>query len=314
MSVPYERKYTIGTCFLCQQCLYCENKLSFITCQCDLNKKPITNIKKKKRKVYSRVYNPQTKHTVYNKLQIEKLEEANNTYSYDIDFSSKFSFSLCAVCHNTMTRLKRKLSNTNTTSLKTSKSNSRSKDKSKSLITTEKSIIKEVVYEISSDDDDKKKASEGAEEVPEELNNKEDSSMEEPFEDTITADEETGTEIDDDLGIKESKEISFKLIIKQERECSAAKWEAINQTTFRNFQKELNLLIQTQLDKWLGYDDYIVSYKLGKEAGSGTQLTDKRDWDKFLTEYHKFNSKKKEVVIFASIKSQKNNPKVDKKR
>ena len=44
-------------------------------------------------------------------------------------------------------------------------------------------------------------------------------------------------------------EIPFKLIIKQKKESNAAKWKFINQTTFKNFKKKLNLLIQTQLDK-----------------------------------------------------------------
>ncbi|PKY59428.1 hypothetical protein RhiirA4_482172 [Rhizophagus irregularis] len=87
----------------------------------------------------------------------------------------------------------------------------------------------------------------------------------------------TDIETDENLDIeKESAEISFKLIIKQEKESSATKWGSISQTTFKNFKKELNLLIQTQLDKWLGYDYYIVSYKLGRETGSGTQLTDEK--------------------------------------
>src|SRR6266496_375001 len=293
MAMPYERQYAIGACFLCQQCLYCENKLSFTTCQCDLNKKPtLKNTGRDKRNLYSRVFNPQTKHTVYNKLQLEKLEEANKFYSYNIDFSSKFN------------------SNRNLLS--------KSKDKSKLLdkfSSKEKLTIKEVC-EISSDNDDEDEIYENKIEA-EELNKE--NNIDEPFEDIIVTDEETGTEIDSDLDIEEEHEetlpeISFKLIIKQERESSAAKWEAISQTTFKNFKKELNLLIQTQLDKWIGYDDYIVSYKLGKEAGSGTQLTDEKDWNRFLTEYHKFSSKKKELLIFASIKSRKNDFKIDKKR
>lgn len=186
-----------------------------------------------------------------------------------------------------MTRLKRKsLENTSSTSLKTCKSNcnknllSKSKDKPKTLDKSnvmEKLTIKEEVCEISSDDDNDNEIYKNKIEILEELNK--DNSMSEPFEDTAVTDEEIDIEIDNDLDVEEeseetSPEISFKLIIKQERECSAAKWEAISQTTFKNFKKELNLLIQTQLDKWIGYDDYIVSYKLEKETGSGTQLTD----------------------------------------
>ncbi|CAB4406783.1 unnamed protein product [Rhizophagus irregularis] len=153
MAMPYERQYAIGACFLCQQCLYCESKLSITTCQCDLNKKPtLKNTGREKRNLYSRVYNPQTKHTVYNKLQLEKLVEANKFYSYDIDFSSKFNFSLCVICHNIMTRLKRKFSKniTRASSSMTSKSSSnknlssrssRSKDKLKNLNKTSSLVV-----------------------------------------------------------------------------------------------------------------------------------------------------------------------------
>ena len=77
--------------------------------------------------------------------------------------------------------------------------------------------------------------------------------IEEQSENTDT-DKELATEIDDNSDVEESEEeetlseISFKLIIKQEKESSAAKWEVINLTTFKDFKKELNFLIQNQLD------------------------------------------------------------------
>lgn len=319
MSIPYKRQYAIGACFLCQQCLYCEKNLSFITCQCDLNTKPtLKNTKKEKRSLYSRVYNPKTKCVIYNKLQLEKLEEANKSYSYNINFLLKFNYSLCCLCHNVMARLKRKSSrNMKPTLLKipkstsnrklSTKSNNKTKplDESKSLVIIEK----EGIYEISSGDEENYDINN------EELSDK-DNSIEETVEDTVITDEETGIGIDEDLYEESeeetSPEISFKLIIKQERESSVAKWEAINQTTFKDFKRKLNLLILTQLDKWVGYDEYIVSYKLKKETGSGTQLMDERDWKRFITEYH--NSKKKETMIFATFKPSKNNSKSDKKK
>ena len=271
-NIPYKRQYTIGTCFLCQQCLYCDTKLSFIRCKCDLNIKPtLKNTKKEKSNLYFRVYNPQTKNTVYNKLQLEKLEEANTLYSYNTNFLSKFNFSLCILCHNMMARLKRKLlKNTKTASLKTSKplltkrkDKSSSLDQFNSIITTKKLITKEI-YKISSDDNKEKESliydDKDEKQILEGLDK----------EDNITTDEEIGAEVDDDLEAEESEEfeeeilpeISFKLIIKQKRESSVAKWGVISQVTFINFQKQLKLLIQTQLDKWVGYDDYIVSYKV----------------------------------------------------
>ncbi len=327
-NIPYERSYAIGACFLCQQCLFCDNKLTFITCECDLNKKPtLKNTGKKKRILYSRVYNPETRHTVYNTPQLEKLKEANKLYSYNITFLSKFKFSLCGVCHNVMVKLKKTSSSSNsdpqkstkTTSLKSSKSVSR-----KSLLTTSKvynlksldqseGLIK--IYDISSDDN------EGEEEIL--ISDKEISKYELNKENNVgeqsehtDIDEEETAEIEDAKESDEEilSEISFKLIIKQEKESSAAKWETINQITFKNFRKELNFLIQNQLDKWVAYDDYIVSYKLGRETGLGTQLSDERDWERFLTEYQKSSMKKKEMMIFAAFKSRKNDSKIDKKR
>src|SRR6185437_9099991 len=121
-----------------------------ITCQCDLNKKPtLKNTGKEKRNVYSRVYNSQTKYTVYNKLQLEKLEEANKFYSYNIDFLFKFNFSFCVICHNIITRLKRKsLENTSSILLKTCKSNCNknllSKSKNKPKILDKSNIMKKL--------------------------------------------------------------------------------------------------------------------------------------------------------------------------
>jgi hypothetical protein len=328
-DTPYERKYAVGACFLCQHCFYCESKLTFIKCECNLSIKPtLKHTGKEKRTLYSRLYNPKTKHTVYNTLQLKKLKEANQIYSYNINFLSKFNFSLCSVCHNVMIKLKRNSStsksnlskSTKSTLKKTSKSVSNrnvSKNKSKSLDLDQSEELTRIIYDISSDDN------EGEEEIlifddeasKHELN-KEDN-IEEQSENTDT---EIATEIDDNLNVEESEEeeilseISFKLIIKQEKENSAAKWEVINLTTFKVFKKELNFLIQNQLDRWVIYDDYIVSYKLGREAGSGTQLSDERDWKRFLAECQKSNLKKKEIIILATFKSRKNDSKIDKKR
>ena len=251
-NIPYERQYAIGACFLCQHCFYCENKLTFVKCECDLSKKPtLKNTGKEKRTLYSRLYNPNTKHTIYNTLQLKKLKEANQIYSYNINFSSKFNFSLCTVCHNVMTKLKRNSSNSKSKSTKTIiKKSSKSvsnrnlpKNKSKSLDLDQSEGLTRIIYDISSDDN------EGEEEIlifddevsKHELNKE--NNIEGQSENTDT-DKEIATEIDDNAGESEEEEtlseISFKLIIKQEKESSAAKWEVINQTTFKKFKKELN--------------------------------------------------------------------------
>ena len=130
-NIPYERSYAIGACFLCQQCLFCDNKLTFITCECDLNKKPtLKNTGKEKRTLYSRLYNLKTKHTVYNILQFKKLKEANQIYFYNINFLFKFNFFLCSICHNVMTRLKRNTSTFKFNLLKSTKTTFKKSSKS----------------------------------------------------------------------------------------------------------------------------------------------------------------------------------------
>jgi hypothetical protein len=135
-EVPYSRIYQLGTCFLCQICLTCNELLSFKHCKCNLSEK-VKNTKK--RKNYSRVYNPNTKHGVYNDLQLSKLDEANKIYSYGLDFSQHFNYCLCSICHNVMVKLKKyqltklltnstKTSNRSNSSVKTSKEISSSSD------------------------------------------------------------------------------------------------------------------------------------------------------------------------------------------
>lgn len=332
-NTPYERQYAVGACFLCQYCFYCENKLTFMKCECDLNKKPtLKNTGKEKRTLYTRLYNPKTKHTIYNTSQLKKLKEANQTYSYNIDFSSKFNFSLCTICHNVMAKLKKKFSNSKSnppksikTTLKKSfkpvSNGSLLKNKFKSLdldqLNSSEGLTK-TIYDISSDDDEGEEEILIFDETSNHESNKE-NDIEEQSENMDT-DKELVTEINDNLDTEESEEeeilseISFKLIIKQEKESSAAKWEVIDRTIFKDFKKKLNILIQNQLDRWVIYNDYIISYKLGREAGSGTQLSDERDWERFLTEYQKFSLKKKEMVILATFKSRKDDSKIDKKR
>src|SRR6266540_7476635 len=89
----YPREFQIGTCFLCQKCFSCDKTLSFKHCKCDLNIK-IKNTKK-------------IKNRIYNDLQLFELNKADRIYSYEVDFSQKFNYCLCSICHNLMARLKK---------------------------------------------------------------------------------------------------------------------------------------------------------------------------------------------------------------
>src|SRR3954451_2410227 len=100
----YQREYQLGTCFLCQKCLNCDELLSFNHCKCNLNQKVKDT---KKRKSYSRVYDSKTKNRIYNDLQLSELRKADKVYSYKIDFSQRFNYCLCTVCHNFMSKLRK---------------------------------------------------------------------------------------------------------------------------------------------------------------------------------------------------------------
>ena len=68
----------------------------------------------------------------------------------------------------------------------------------------------------------------------------------------------------------------------------------------------MNLHIQQQLDQWIERDDYIITYKQVNDKNLGTQLSDEKDWEKFLLEYQNTISQKKEMMVLATIKFNEN--------
>ncbi len=93
-------KYEIGTCYVCQKCLYCDINLTEESgCNCEKTLKPTNNSKTKKLQVgYVRngIYNPNTSHPIL----ITLLQSSNDIYKYYSDFSKKFNFTLCAKCNS----------------------------------------------------------------------------------------------------------------------------------------------------------------------------------------------------------------------
>lgn len=323
----YPREYQIGTCFLCQKCFTCDEQLSFKHCECDLSVK-LKNTKK--RKSYSRVYDSKTKNKIYNDLQLSELDKANKTYSYGVDFSQKFSYSLCSTCHNLMARLKKSKSSIDQSKsfkpnyksqsprltrlrLKKSASNGGDNDKAKDQV---QKLAESKSQELTISDSD------GVEEINEIefernlMTNEEDEVQileHEDFKTMKDIEQDIETEYDDEidevnnLESEESEnnddtfmEISFKLVIKREGKNSPAKWETIYQTNFNNFIKDLYLLIQDQVDELVLYNDYTISYRHAKGSGIGTHLSDEKDWEMFLKEYQKLSSQEKEMMIIAS--------------
>jgi len=310
-KTPYSRIYQIGTCFLCQICLNCNELLSLKHCKCDLNQK-VKNIKK--RKSYSRVYDSKTKHKIYNKLQLSELSEANKIYSYGIDFSQKFKYSLCSICHNLMARLKK--SQTKPLSInppKTSKFNNKSNQASR--LTRSKALTKipEEINNSSDDDNDDDEVKEIDKVEFEKYPTDEEDDFDDVEQDNILdndiEDKELGVDDEVDSDVEESederKEISFKLVIRRDGKNGAAKWETIYQTDFDKFMKNLYFLIQDQVDELVLRNDCIISYRHAKGSGVGTHLSDERDWKMFLKEYEKLSLHEKEMMIIANLKFKK---------
>ena len=99
-------------------------------------------------------------------------------------------------------------------------------------------------------------------------------------------------------------EINFKLIIKvADGKCDAAKWKTIIANDFREFRNSLDRLIQEQFeDRVVFREEYNIAYKQEKEAGPGTQLMSKNDWERFLKENERIITNRKVLLILVKMK------------
>src|SRR6266498_1131874 len=281
---PYKRTYVLSTCFLCQKCFSCQEQLLNKKCSCELTERPPFKKKNNARNYYTRIYNLHTVNRIYTPLQISEINDANKTFSYNLDFSSKFNYSLCVKCHNLMARLKKK-------SVMPDKKEKELKEVPKNEIIIEDSTADEEEATIQTDFEEKssENTKHGEREFSEEVYGAESSEKDEDSEeDNIVSD------------------VSFKLVINQKGKNSPAKWLVIQKSILRNFLKDLNAHVQQQLDQWVEYDDYIVTYKQANDKSLGTQLSDEKDWEKFLLEYQNSISRKKEMMVIATIKSKEN--------
>src|SRR5438046_8742762 len=107
MSNLKPRKYVIGFCYLCQECLHCNKNCGNRGCRCRNNKEVTPENKKgQPRKYYSRTFQPKKTIKPY---QLDELNRASEYYGYKTNFSEEFNFSLCTKCHNKYNRLGRKV-------------------------------------------------------------------------------------------------------------------------------------------------------------------------------------------------------------
>ncbi|CAB4437861.1 unnamed protein product [Rhizophagus irregularis] len=289
MSSLKSRKYLIGLCFLCQECLYCSKNCSNRGCRCRNNKEVTPEHKKRQpRKYYSCAFQPKNSIKSY---QLDELKRANEDYGYKMDFSKEFNFSLCTKCHNKYNRLGKKVDKNQEEEIEIIMD----ADDPFPLEIADTSTLRNISPSLSSIN----------------ISGTADTNTSQNFSSRPSS--EPNEKYVDSLASEPlSFEIKFKLILKfSDGKCYPAKWEFITVEDFYEFKNGLENLIQLQLeDQVIFQDDYIISYKHEKGSGLGTQLASTRDWEEFLKEYNCITSNKKVLVIIITMKKKLTNKRI----
>ena len=99
ISIP-PRNYQIGTCFICQLCMYCGINLTLDNCNCNKDTKPTKNNRSKVLYFRNLIYKPENIH--------EKTKNtllcSNHSYGYKLNMESPHNFTLCSACNSQINR------------------------------------------------------------------------------------------------------------------------------------------------------------------------------------------------------------------
>ncbi|CAB5395025.1 unnamed protein product [Rhizophagus irregularis] len=112
------------------------------------------------------------------------------------------------------------------------------------------------------------------------------------------------------------KEISFTFIVKKaDGKLLPGKWLTLDVLTFEKFV----IQIQRYVGSMVGIDDidqteYSLAFKPAKSNGEGLELSESKDFEKFLNEYEKLFKSKKEIIVIAKMKAMKQKLNKKKKR
>jgi len=233
---------------------------------CECNITEKPKTSNKKRNFFSRIYNAKNKEKLVS-FQINELKRCDKYFGYSSNFDGYFKIFLCTQCHSKFARLK--------------KINTKKKFPSES---TQNALPTSLPTSPSSPSSTLPLTS---------------PSTSPPIltEDSIYS----SSDYDCDV-----MEFNFKLIIKShDGKAKPAKWESFKALTLTEFEDEVLELMQNQFDPFMRKNDYIIIYK-SSMYGMGTQLIDEKCWKKFLLEYQKILSNKKELLIIVEIKEKNN--------
>ncbi|CAB4483504.1 unnamed protein product [Rhizophagus irregularis] len=290
MSGIKARVYTIGLCYLCQECLHCNKNCSTKKCKCKKKTKPPEIKKGVSRKYYACTFNPSNLNKKpYNSWQLNELTCKSEYYGYNINFSEEFNFSLCPKCHSKLNRLGKKKNKAQEDSIEfrdiehTSLPETQPINISAVEDTTPTADAAPTVNAMLIADEiliaDKiliADATPTADMAP--IINTTSTADTNTSQNHAPPNESLQNNLDSSTSESPLLELKFKLIIKfSDRKSYPAKWERIVVEDFYSFKDNLEFSVQSQLeDQVVFQNDYITSYKYEKEGRLGTQLINKR--------------------------------------
>ena len=94
------RNYQIGTCFVCQLCMYCGINLTVNSCDCDKNIKPTKNNRSKVLYFRNLTYKSEK---VHEKTK-NTLLHSNQKYGYNLNMELPHNFTFCSACNSQINR------------------------------------------------------------------------------------------------------------------------------------------------------------------------------------------------------------------
>lgn len=279
-------KYTPGTCYGCQICLHCQNN----DCDCDKTIKPKTySGKSKKRVTYSREFSPNSLDNICQ----DYLYEKNNSFNYNIDFSSTFSVYFCIKCHSKFCRMisKKPIQTSRVPSLSPSKESSPKRATPIILLSSLRASSLTPSKRASSSPS---KAS-SLSPLP-----------------TITPSLQ-GSPISDE---EDPLDLKFKLSIKKADNSSLPqKWLNVKLTSHFDFTYDIEKQVKKLLNlSKLNKNDYTLSYQALHTRGLGTQLFDNDDWKEFLNDVKQMTKNNKILLVNVSMIEKKRNRDDQKKK
>jgi hypothetical protein len=99
ISIP-PRNYQIGTCFICQLCMYCGINLTFNNCDCNKDIKLTKNNRSKVLYFRNLIYKLEK---VHEKTK-NTLLYSNQQYGYKLNMELPYNFTLCSACNSKINR------------------------------------------------------------------------------------------------------------------------------------------------------------------------------------------------------------------